>query len=511
VGGRSQRDGTDISGANVTNRVKFPPFATLEEGIVPKSYLEQAKERITAMRAASAEVIKTAETAGRGLTEDEFRSISETAEKLKAEEGQVKLIEDEAVRAAAVGTLAANLTTEDGGQQDGSGDGTGDGGSNGSNDGNQHRAATRTNQRDPGHYRSVIAGGQHSFFGDLLQAGKYQEPAATKRLAENTAFLRAAGPVTQAAGGLGIVPPKWLTDEYLKMGRQGRVVANLVRRIPIGADPRPMVLPKQTAQVDADMTNQAAEGTNNTGWGDPLFTTNTNTLTPVAAAAYQDVSRQLLASSTPSADVLIMQDLRDAWDLKAETAVCAAIMANGTAFSTFATDYSVAPGSATATQFNFVSGTTGGGSVAVNTVVDAETTVAGALYGPADIAIMNYSRFGKFRKLNDLNGRPLMPITRYNPMNAAGAIGQSTSNMLVGDIEGVDAYGTNGVPGTSVPSSEKYAVLRSNTVLFAESDLLEFNYEQIVGPSAVRMGIFGYLGVLVRVPAAVQVFTVTAA
>lgn len=462
------------------------------------TYLDVARKNFADLQTKITKVQADAAASGKGLTEEEFRAVKTDVDAAKEIAKQIQDLTDNEAQMRAVGELAASLGTGE------NGDGDPDAGKDGG-DGAQHRGAATTNQRDPGHYRSLKDGGRGSFFGDLFDAGHNRNADAIKRLAENTAFMRAAGPVTQASGGLGIVPPKWLTDEYLKMGRQGRVVANLVRNLPIGDDPRPLVLPKQTAQVDADMTAQTNEGANNTGWGDPLFTTNTDTLTPVANAAYQDVSRQLLAAGIPSADVLILQDLHDAWDLKVEKAVCTAIV-GGTALTTFATDYSVAAGTATNTQFNYVGGA-GAGSAAINAVIDGQTAVANALYGPADIAVMNYSRFGKFRKLVDLNGRPLMPVSRYSPQNAAGAL----DKMLVGDIEGVDAYGTNGIAGTSVPSAEKFAVLRSQAVILAESTLLEFNYEQIVGPSSVRMGIFGYFGALVRVPAAVQVFTVTAA
>lgn len=464
------------------------------------TYLDVARKNFADLQTKITKVQADAAASGKGLTEEEFRAVKTDVDAAKDLATQIKELIDNEAQMRAVGELAASMGTGE------TGDGDPDAGKDDDTDGEQHRSAATTNQRDPGHYRSVAQRGSRSFFSDLFLAGqKNPNQDAVKRISEHSAFMRAAGPVTQASGGLGIVPPKWLTDEYLKMGRQGRVVANLVRNLPIGDDPRPLVLPKQTAQVDADMTAQTNEGANNSGWGDPLFTTNTDTLTPVANAAYQDVSRQLLAAGIPSADVLILQDLHDAWDLKVEKAVCTAIV-GGTAATTFATDYSVAAGSATNTQFNYVGGA-GAGSAAINAVIDGQTSVANALYGPADIAVMNYSRFGKFRKLVDLNGRPLMPVSRYNPQNAAGAL----DKMLVGDIEGVDAYGTNGIAGTSVPSSEKFAVLRSQAVLLAESTLLEFNYEQIVGPSSVRMGIFGYFGALVRVAAAVQVFTVTAA
>ena len=97
-----------------------------------------------------------------------------------------------------------------------------------------------------------------------------------------------------------------------------------------------------------------------------------------------------------------------------------------------------------------------------------------------------------------------MPVSRYGPQNATGAL----DNRLIGDIEGVDAVATAGVPTTY---AETYAVLRRNAVILAESDVQDFTYEQAGGPAFVRMGIWGYVGTLVRNPNSISIQTVTAA
>jgi hypothetical protein len=400
----------------------------------------------------------------RELTEDEIKAIAGQSEQARSTYTQIQMLTEQETRNKAVGELAATL--EDGATE-------------------QARAAGQagsayTQARDPGHYRSVKDGGTRSFFRDLFLAGSKNDAEAARRLDEHQ---RA---VTQSSGGTGILPPKWLADEYQAMGRQNRILSELVRRLPLGDDPRALILPKQTAQVDANLVTQAAEGANTAGWGADRFTTNKDTLTPATYAAYQDVSRQLLNGSNPAADVLIMGDLRGAWDTKMEALVGAAIVAGGTTAATFAT------------QTLFKTNAAG-----IDAVVDAQTAVAGDLRGPADIACMSYFEFGAFRKFKDTANRPLMPVTRYNPQNSRGSLG----NVLVGDIEGVDAYGTVGI--TRATNTETIAVLRSQAVIFAESDLLEFSYDQVVGPAAVRMGIFGYAGVLVRFPVGVQLIVVT--
>lgn len=434
---------------------------------MPNPYLVRLREQHDALRGSIEGLQTRAAEGNRDLSEEELRSVTEQATQLKTLTDQIEQLTDVETRSRKVGELAASL----------------DAGGDSQNLGGDHnRSRTTTQPRDPGHYRSAAEGGQRSFFADHFRANAQNDQEALKRLEEHS---RA---VTQATGGTGIVPPKWLTDEYMSLARQTRAVANAVRRIPLGRDPRPLVLPKQTAGTDANVLTQSAEGANTAGWGTDRFTTNTDTLTPVTKAAYQDVSRQLLDSSTPAVDALIFGDLRAAWDAMVEGLVCAAILAGGTATgTTFANEAAFKANAA-----------------AIDAVIDAQTAVASDLRGPADLAIMNFRRFGNFRKLKDTANRPLMPVSRYGPQNAAGAL----DNLLVGDIEGVDVIGTAGIP---TAYAETYAVLRRQAVYLAESDVLDFQYEQVAGPSAVRIGVWGYIGTLVRNPNSVSIQTVTVA
>lgn len=406
----------------------------------------------------------------RDLTEDELRSVTELGATAKTIAEQITPLLEIETRNAEVLAATANIlpATE-----------------TATTDKPETRSVQTGNaqvqERDPGHYRSEVDGGQHSFFGDHFRANVRGDKEALQRLQEHS---RA---VVQSANA-GIVPPRWLTDEYLATARQTRVVADLVRHLDLGTDPRPLVLPKQTGGTDANILDQAAEGANTAGWGTDRFTTSNDTLTPTTKAAYQDVSRQLLDSSSPAVDSLIFEDIRSAYDTVVEGLVCAAILAGGTAAgTTFANEAAFKANAA-----------------AIDGVIDGQMAVAGDQRGVADLVVMNFRRFGAFRKLKDGNNRPLMPVSRYNPQNANGAVG----NFLVGDIEGADAVGTAGVP---TAYAEKYAVLRRNAVLLAESPISDFTYEQVGGPSNVRMGIWAYVGVLVRNPGSVSIQTVTAA
>lgn len=437
---------------------------------MPNPYLVRLREQHDALRSSIEGMQTRAAEGNRDLTEDELRSVTEQAAQLKGLTDQIENLTEVETRSRRVGELTASL------------------GENGQGDtqqlgGEQTRGRVTTRDRDPGHYRSVKEGGERSFFADHFRASVLKDRDSQQRLDE---YMRA---VTQASGGTGIIPPKWLVDEYDPLARQARVVADMVRRLPLGRDPRPLVLPKQTTGTDANVTTQTAEGANNAGWGTDRFATDKDTLTPVTKAAYQDVARQLLDSSSPAVDSLIFGDLHEAWDAIVESLVCAAILAGGTA-----------TGATFANEAAFKAQDGG----AIDGAIDAQINVAGDQRGMADLVVMNFRRWGAHRKLKDTTGRPLMPVSRYGPANARGALG----NLLVGDIEGMDAVGTSGIPTTY---AEKYAVLRRRAVILAESDVMDFTYEQVAGPAAIRMGIWGYVGTLVRNPNSVAIMTVTAA
>ncbi|MBB4689822.1 phage major capsid protein [Amycolatopsis jiangsuensis] len=443
---------------------------------MPNPYLVRLREQHDQLHASIEGVQTRAAEGNRELSEEELRSVTEQATQMDTLTQQIEQLVTIETRSRRAGELAASLG-EDPGTEGNGGEPQNLGG-----EPQQNRSRATTRDRDPGHYRSAHDGGHRSFFADHYRARMQGDREAQQRLDEH---MRA---VTQTPGGDGIVPPRWLVDEYDPLARQARAVANVVRQIPLGRDPRPLTLPKQTAGTDPNIVNQSAEGANTAAWGTDRFATDTDTLTPVTKAAYQDVSRQLLDSSSPAVDSLIFGDLHAAWDAVVESLVCAAILAGGTATgATFATE------AAFSTDAD-----------AIDAVIDAQTEVAGDQRGPADLAVMNFRRFGAYRKLKDSTNRPLMPVTRYGPANASGALG----NQLVGDIEGVDVIASAGVP---TAYAEKYAVLRRQAVMLAESDVLDFSYEQVVGPSAVRMGIWGYVGALVRNPNSVAVLTVTAA
>lgn len=444
-------------------------------------YLAARQERYTKLYADTRELQNRAATEQRDLTDAELATIKTNAQTLAALGDEITELSAVETRSLAVANLSAALGTI--GQPAADDKGT-DVPTIGA-DGKQLRAAegdkgekltgnAATQDRDPGHYRSVREGGQHSFFSDMAKAKEEgtSSPSGV-RLAEWGKHTRA---LSNATAGVGLVPPKWLTEEYEKIPRQIRAVAEKVRRIDLGDDPRPMTLPKQTAGTDAVVAEQAAEN-------DPVssadaYDSDVETVTPKPTSGAQKVSRQMIDMDNPAIDSLIYSDLMSVYDFKVESKVCAAmIAAAGAAIITLANEGA------------FQDQTDG----AVDAVIDTSIEVWANQFAPADLVFSDIRRFGKFRKLKDLQGRPIVPMTRYSLQNAAGQV----ITQQAAEIEGLDLVGTAGA-GTGLTYPQKVVVARAADTLLFESAVMRFRYEEPDGPETIKLGVWGYTAVLVR-------------
>lgn len=428
-------------------------------------YLAKRREEYEGLRSSIEGLQTRASEANRGLTEDELRSIAEmkaTGDKLFAE---IKDLTDIELRSADVADMQAKVAAAMRG-----GDGSGNQGGDAADvqlRGARPVGGATTKDRDPGHYRSLAAGGKHSFFGDLYAARERQDEGAATRLQEHNRAL------ATGAAGSGIVAPKWLLDEYAALARQGRVLANLVRNIPLGDDPRPMTLPKQTAGTDTEVVEQAAE--NDPIEDDDAFDTDVDTVTPKPTAGSQIVSRQMVDMASPAIDSLIYGDLMSAYNLKVEKKVGSAIIAVGTALP-------AAEGAGVeVTELAHYA----------RVFVKAAIAVRNARKMPATIAAMSVNRWGEFIDLRDTTGRPLVTGQGEAGSNIVGSADLSS-------LEGGRYRGVVLAPTDGVALDDRFALVRAADVLLFESNAMRFRYEQPLGPESIKMGVWAYTAVLIR-------------
>jgi hypothetical protein len=294
--------------------------------------------------------------------------------------------------------------------------------------------------------------------------------------------------LSNASQGAGLVPPVWLATEFEYLARQGRQISDIVRHYPLGNDPRPITLPRQTAGTDSVIAQVTPENTHPSETNG--LNTTTDVVTPVPTSGIQVVSRQMIDMDDPAIDAFVYGDMLAVYNTKVEAQVCAAMVtAAGSAVTTYASD---------ATNFT--------ASAAEDGVTDAAFGVWNARKLPADIVAMRVLRWGKFNKFRDTSGRRLYPTDESQIVNGSGR-GSVTSPGTVGGLPviGTDGLGTSGY-------AETILVARSQDTILFEGDIMRFRYEEVAGPESVKLGIWAYTAVMVRQTAnSVRKLTISAA
>lgn len=449
---------------------------------MPNPYLVAQQKKLEALSGSILATQTRAATESRDLTDEEVRSITDEAKQLEAIGSQVEDLVKIETRSAKIAALATSVSSAAeaagdkpaGGENLAGDDGTGTAGVAGASDAAEKTRSRTTSakDRDPGHYRKK--GGAHSFFGDLYKSQMNDDRDARGRLTEHTRAL------STGANGPGVVPPHWMTEEFEVLSRQGRNLANAVRNIPLGDDPRPITLPKQITGTDAVVAEQASENTAVSGTD--AWDSDVDTATPKPTAGKQIVSRQMLDMSNPAIDMLIYGDLMSVYNLKVEQkvgAVCIAAAGTAVASATFATE----------TAFTGVAPAT----PALDATIDLAIAVRNARKLPASILATTVTRYGKFLKLKDTTGRPLIPSETAGPMNVAG-VGQVDVD---GRIEGLGVIATDGI-GDGATYPEKFLVMRPADVILFEGNITRFRFEEQVGPESVVLGIWAYTAAIAR-------------
>ncbi|OLL69843.1 Phage major capsid [Pseudonocardia sp. Ae168_Ps1] len=422
------------------------------------AYLKSLRDRYESLRTSIEGLQARAVEDDRALTEDELRSVQGQGEAAAALYTEIESLTEIEARNRKVAELAAALAPTDAVEAAVAARAAPEIAVAGS------RATTQ--DRDPGHYTRASA---HSFFGDLNRA-RNGDSDASRRLEEHNRAMTTGG------AGAGVVAPRWLQDEYEALARQGRKLAGAVRNIDLGADPRPITLPRQLVGTDPVLAEQAAENEHPSevdSWG-----TGVDTVVPKPTSGIQVVSRQMLDMGSPAVDQLIYGDMLAAYNLQIERKVGAAVIAAaGDPVVTYPDEAAFA------------------GGAPADAVLDAAIAVRDQRKLPADIVAMGVVRYGRFLKLKDSTGRPLMPAAEAGRMNVVGVGAVDVDGRL--DSAGVGVVATDGINVTGTYPDDVVVLRAADTILF-ESAVQRFRYEEVAGPESVKLGIWAYSAVIVR-------------
>jgi HK97 family phage major capsid protein len=299
-------------------------------------------------------------------------------------------------------------------------------------------------------------GPQPSFFADLFRSQYGGDPHAQDRIDRHKLQTRAAGTTTTGAG---VVPPTWLFNEFTMLQHGNRPWADVLRRIEI-TDANPVNIGQQTGGAAV-----GAQSGENSAPADGSFVAGTITTTPTTYTGKVDISRQLLDGSNPAVDGLIYADCVGAYTEQIEQAVVNAFEAlTPPVIITYPGTYTNLP----------------------DAFVDANSSVIKRRKLPTSTILLSAGAWAYLAKQKDTNGRPLVTTGYYGPTNALG-VGQVTQYVgLAGEVVGLYV-----IPSYAAVDNHMYAVVASDLLLL-ESNTFNFRYEEVLGPSSIRLGIWGY-------------------
>jgi HK97 family phage major capsid protein len=170
--------------------------------------------------------------------------------------------------------------------------------------------------------------GGPSFFADLYTASKGLDPGATERLARHMREMGASfekrDVTTGDPGAAGVVPPVYLAELLAPLPRAGRPFADSLRTLPLPDEGMNLTIPRVQSGVTVDV--QATEGS---AVSETDVDTETITVPVRTLAGQNDVSIQAFERTVPGIDVIIFQDLRDAYDEKVDTQLLAGSGSSG--------------------------------------------------------------------------------------------------------------------------------------------------------------------------------------
>ena len=246
--------------------------------------------------------------------------------------------------------------------------------------------------------------------------------------------------------------PGLITTRILK----GRPMGGFYNRIPI-TDAQPKIFPKVTTSTTVAV--QSAEGVNPAASD---FATTAATVNPLLYGAETVVSRQVLDGASPSALEMIYADMLEAYAQASETVIKTAVEAGSTASGaaiTLATPYAGLVANIVAYQ--------------------------GARFTPPAAQFIPPALFTTALTQADTTGRNLLaPIGQTNSTGSANPGG----GILYGVDLSLSWASTVNVVVTGRPS---------DFVIF-ESSTARFQFDQVTGPAAVRVGLWAYLAVGTR-------------
>ena len=293
-----------------------------------------------------------------------------------------------------------------------------------------------------------------SYFRDLFNATRGDD-GARRRL---TAAQETRASTTVAGAGGEFAPPLWLIEDFVELARPGRITADLIGSETLPAGVASINIPKISAGASAGVTV-----TQNTTITETNVTTTSVSSGITEITGKQTVSLALLRQSGTSLDRIILADLAEAYAVMLNTQVISGSAANGQLRGLITAGTAV---TFTTTQPAVVSAT------AVNSfymkVLQAQSTLAGARYLPADAIVMHPRRWAWVLGALDSSNRPLV-VPSGAGSNQVGVSSALAAQGYAGEMLGLPVYVDPGIPtnlGTGTNQDVVFVLRKSDLQLW---------------------------------------------
>ncbi len=316
-----------------------------------------------------------------------------------------------------------------------------------------------------------------SFFKDLIHARSGDANAADRlrrNNSENCLETRALGN-TNATGGSGgeFAPPGYLVDEYVKLARPGRVVADRFRH-----EDLPQGISSVNVPRVATGTTVAVQSTQNTALPQTDVTTASLSSGIVTHGGKQVVSRQLLDQSAVPFDRVILEDLAADHARALGTDV---ITGSGTGGQL--RGY-LTPASTSVNTWTTTSPTA---QAFYGRLAQLQGAINGSRFKAPDTVVMHPRRWAWFASYVDSSGRPLV-VPTAGGFNALANRDDNQGVGHVGQVLGMDVFTDANLPTNLGAGTNQDIVLTmvSDDIVLWESPLQAESFE---APYADSMGV----------------------
>ena len=339
-------------------------------------------------------------------------------------------------------------------------------------------------------------GNGRSVFADLARSSLTADTEAQARLAAHNREMQVemrTNPNQTAGQGGEFIAPIWMQEEWIKLPRAGRAVADSLNRKPFPGT-NSLNLPKISTGTATAVQSSDAESVKSTD-----ATTTSVTGAAQTIAGQQDVSMQLVDLGNPGMDEVLLDDLGRDYNQRVDILCINSSTSNAKGLLQLSGTNSVTWTTSTPTL-----------PALYPKIASAIAEVSTGIYRPPTVIAMHPRRWAFCLASLDSQNRPL--ITPYAGINAAGQVEGVAAEAQVGSMQGLPV-----IVDANLPTNEGAGTNQDAILVYSAPDVLLFEdeiprlralKEVLSGTLQVRFQAYGYVTLIAgRLPKAISKLT----